>query len=226
MKTIVITGVTRGCGRAMAEEFMRLGHRVAGCGTSADKIDALNRQFEPESVFDLVNVTQNAEVAKWAQRVIGVMGAPDLLINNAAVINPNAPLWKVSAEDFDRVMDVNLKGVANVIRHFVPEMIAKGSGVIVNISSGWGRSVDADVAPYCTTKWGIEGLSRAMALELPANFAVVAVNPGIIDTEMLQSAFGVENSANFPKPGAWAQRAAPFLLSLGAAQNGKSLNIE
>src|SRR5207245_166377 len=110
--------------------------------------------------------------------------------NNAALINPNAPLWTIAAAEFDRVIDVNLKGVANVIRHLVPAMIARGSVVIVNLSSGWGRSVSAEVAPYCCTKWGIEGLTRAMAQELPQGMAAVPLNPGIIDTAMLRSTFG------------------------------------
>ena len=79
-------------------------------------------------------------------------GSPDLLINNAAIINKNAPLWQVPAEEFDLLIDINVKGVANVIRHFVPAMVARKSGVIVNFSSGWGRSVAADVASRCAAR--------------------------------------------------------------------------
>ena len=125
------------------------------------------------------------------------MPAPDLLLNNAATINPNAPLWKVSADEFSYVIDVNIKGVANVIRHFVPRMIERGSGVIVNFSSGWGRSTSPEVAPYCATKWAIEGLTRALAQELPAGMAAIPLNPGIINTDMLQSCFG-ESADDFP----------------------------
>ena len=69
--------------------------------------------------------------------------------------------------------DVNVGGVANVIRHFVPPMVSAGRGVIVNLSSGWGRSVAANVAPYCCTKWAIEGLTRALAEELPQGLAAI-----------------------------------------------------
>ena len=88
-------------------------------------------------------------------------------MNNAATINRNAPLWKVPAEEFSRVIDVNVKGVVNVIRHLLPAMIERSHGVVVNFSSWWGRSGAAEVAPYCATKWAIEGLTRAMAAELP-----------------------------------------------------------
>jgi NAD(P)-dependent dehydrogenase (short-subunit alcohol dehydrogenase family) len=119
-------------------------------------------------------------------------------------------------------MDVNIKGVANVIRHFVPAMIGRGSGVIVNFSSGWGRSVSADVGPYCATKWAIEGLTQALAEELPKGLAAVPLNPGVINTEMLRSCFG-GSAESFPTPDQWAKSAVPFLLKLGAKDNGRSL---
>jgi NAD(P)-dependent dehydrogenase (short-subunit alcohol dehydrogenase family) len=122
------------------------------------------------------------------------------------------------------VIDVNLKGVANVIRHFVPAMVARGSGVIVNFSSGWGRSVSGEMAPYCATKWGIEGLSQALAEELPAGMAAVAFNPGVIDTDMLRTAWGDE-AGSYQDPGSWAQRAVPFLLNIKASDNGRPLTV-
>ena len=136
-------------------------------------------------------------------------GAPDLLLNNAATINPNKPLWQVSAEEFSRVIDVNLKGVHNVILAFLPGMIRRGKGVVVNFSSGWGRSTSPEVAAYCATKWGIEGLTAALAQELPNGLASVAVNPGIIDTRMLRSCFG-EGAGSYPTPEEWAKVAVPI----------------
>ena len=99
---------------------------------------------------------------------------------------------KSARRNFPQVIDVNLKGMANVIRHFVPAMVKNKSGVIVNFSSGWGRSTDAEVAPYCATKWAIEGLTQALAQELPPGMAAVPLNPGIINTGMLRSCFGVQ----------------------------------
>ena len=155
MKTLVITGVTRGLGRAMAEEFIRLGHVVLGCGRSEQDLAELRRRFGEWHEFDRVDVASDEQVQAWAKRLLKARGAPDLLLNNAGVINRNAPLWKISSEEFAQVIDVNIKGVANVIRHFVPVMIERGSGVVVNFSSGWGRSTDAEFAHYCATKWAI-----------------------------------------------------------------------
>jgi NAD(P)-dependent dehydrogenase (short-subunit alcohol dehydrogenase family) len=220
---IVLTGVTRGLGRAMAEKFSALGHIVLGCGRDRDKIEELRRTMPKRHDFDVVDVRSDSQVAAWAARLHKRNGAPHLVINNAALINRNAPLWAVDAKEFDAVIDVNLKGVANVIRHFLPNMIRKHRGVIVNISSGWGRSVEKEVAPYCATKWGIEGLTQALAMELPPGLAAVAVNPGIINTEMLQSCFG-ESAAHYPTPARWAEKAVPFLLKLDATDNGHALS--
>ncbi|MBM3875818.1 MAG: SDR family NAD(P)-dependent oxidoreductase [Verrucomicrobia bacterium] len=219
---IVITGVTRGLGRAMAVEFARLGHRVAGCGRSEDAVERLRVDLGAPHDFDCVDVADDEAVERWAARLVEAFGAPQLVLNNAALINRNAPLWRVGAEEFSAVIDVNLKGVANVIRWFAPPMIARKAGVIVNFSSGWGRSTDAQVAPYCATKWAIEGLTQSLAQELPDGLAAVALNPGIIHTDMLQSCFG-SSAAGFPSPRAWAQTAVPFLLKLGPKDNGKPL---
>src|SRR5438093_2129197 len=206
----------------MAEEFIRLGHTVLGCARSAKFITELRGRFGKPHDFEAVDVASDEKVRAWARRVLKSHGAPDLLLNNAAIINKNAPLWKVGAEEFDQVIDVNIKGVANVIRHFVPAMIERGSGVIVNFSSGWGRSTDAEVAPYCATKWAIEGLTRALAEELPAGLAAIPLNPGIIDTDMLRCSFS-GGAGSYPSPKEWSEKAVPFLLGLGPKENGKAL---
>ena len=223
-KVIVITGCTRGCGRALAEFFIAKGHVVIGCGRAEDGVGKLREKFVAPHDFTSLDVSDDDAVMRWASRVTTTHGAPDLLVNNAAVIAKNAPLWKVPADEVARTLAVNIGGTANVIRHFAPAMIARGRGVIVNCSSGWGRSTSPDVAIYCASKFAIEGLTQALAQELPRGVAVVALNPGIIDTEMLRSCFGGSASAH-PKPTEWAKSAGPFLLGLSAKNNGQSLDV-
>src|ERR1041385_1327521 len=129
-------------------------------------------------------------------------------------------LWQADAKDFEQCIDINIKGVFYVMRHFVPAMVARKQGVIVNLSSGWGRSTSPDVATYCGTKYAIEGMTQALAQELPEGMAAVPLNPGIIDTEMLQACFG-DSAANFPSPEKWAKQAVPYVLSLSAKDNGR-----
>jgi NAD(P)-dependent dehydrogenase (short-subunit alcohol dehydrogenase family) len=224
VRVVAITGVTRGLGAALAEGLARGGHVVIGCGRSKEAIARHGAALGHPHDFAILDVTHDLAVKAWAERIIAEHGPPDLLINNAGVINANAPLWKVPAAEFDRVIDVNVKGVANVIRHLVPAMIARGSGVIVNMSSGWGRSTSPEVAPYCASKWAIEGLTRTLAQELPRGMAAVPVNPGIIDTEMLRRCWG-ESASDYPDPEEWARAAIPFLLRLGPKDNGKPLTV-
>jgi NAD(P)-dependent dehydrogenase (short-subunit alcohol dehydrogenase family) len=103
-------------------------------------------------------------------------------------------------------------------------MLERGHGAVVNFISGWGRSTAAELAPYYATKSALEGLTRALALELPPGLAAVAVNPGVIHTELLESCVG-QSAKSYPGPDRWAERAAPFLLQLGPEDNGKSLTV-
>lgn len=224
MKHVVITGGSRGLGRALALGFRTEGWTVSTCATDAEAIKALATALGPEHLALACDVTQPAAVESFAARVLERFGAPDLLLNNAAIINPNAPLWEVTPEEFSRVIDVNLKGVHGVIRAFLPAMILRGKGVVVNFSSGWGRSTSPEVATYCATKWGIEGLTSALSQELPKGLAAVALNPGIIDTRMLRSSFG-DAAGNYPDPERWAKVAVPFLASLEAKHNGARLTV-
>ncbi len=223
-RVIVLTGATRGLGRALVPRFAAAGHTVLGCGRSATHVRELSGAFSPPHDFAALDVRDWPAVRAWADRLLARCGPPDLLVNNAALMNDPAPLWEVPAEQFDALIDVNVKGVANVIRAFVPAMVARRSGVIVNLSSGWGRSTSPEVAPYCASKYAVEGLTLALAQELPRGMAAVPLNPGVIDTDMLRQCWADEARA-YPTADKWAERAAPFLLALGPKDNGRSLTV-
>ncbi|MDD5261549.1 MAG: SDR family NAD(P)-dependent oxidoreductase [Methylacidiphilales bacterium] len=223
-KLIVITGATRGLGLALTRYFASEGHTVIGCGRSQDKIDALNAELAEPHLFQKVDIANDSEVRNWARHVLESYGPPDFLLNNAALMNPTRPLWEIEAVEFDPVIDVNIKGTANVIRHFVPAMAARKRGVVVNFSSGWGRSTSPEVAPYCATKWAIEGLTQALAQELPQGMAAVALNPGIIDTDMLRSCWA-DGASAYPAPELWIKKAGPYIQKLGSKNNGNSLSV-
>ena len=221
---IVITGVTRGIGRALAEEFIRGGHTVIGCGRSGDAIFDLRMTHQAPHDFSVLDVGLDSKVAIWAAKVLEHDSPPDFLINNAAIMNRLAPVWEQDDREFTKLVDANIRGTQNVMRHFVPAMVAKKKGVIVNISSGWGRSVAADVGPYCMSKWAIEGLTKSLAEELPKGMAAVPLNPGVIDTDLLRACWA-DGAASFPKAEQWAKTAAPFILKLSAKDNGRSLSV-
>jgi NAD(P)-dependent dehydrogenase (short-subunit alcohol dehydrogenase family) len=222
-KVFVITGATRGLGLAMARFFIAGGHVVHGCGRRAASCEVLRRNFGLPHSFHAVDVADDCAVEKWAGEVLK-SGTPDFLINNAALIAANSPLWQLPAGEVDPVIDVNIKGTVNTIRHFLPAMIRSGRGVVVNFSSGWGRSTSPEVATYCATKFAVEGLTSALAQELPAGLAAVALNPGIIHTDMLAACFG-ESAEHYPEPDEWVKQAVPFILGFTSRDNGGSLTV-
>ena len=223
-RKILLTGVSRGLGRALTDSFTEQGHAVAGCARSADEVSAMRSKYPSNCDFSVVDLASDSQAGEWINALIERWGTPDLVINNAAIINPNMPLWEVPYSDFTNLVQVNISGVFSVIRHIMPHLIEQHHGVIANLSSGWGRSVSAGVASYCASKWAIEGLTLALAEDLPTGIAAVPVNPGVINTAMLQSCFG-SSADQAPTPEQWAETAAPFFLNLGASDNGKSLSV-
>lgn len=221
---IVITGVTHGLGRALAEWFIAANHTVVGCGRSGSEVFDLRFTHPEPHAFDALDITESVRVEIWSEKIQGTHGLPDILINNAAIMPEPMPLWKLPAQDFGKAIDTNVKGPANIIRAFVPGMVARGTGLIVNLSSAAGRIASPKLAAYSASKFAVEGLTQALAGELPVGMAAVTLNPGIINTAMIHK-YWPEAADNFPDAKSWAEQAGPFILGLGAEDNGKSLSV-
>ena len=225
-KIIAITGVTSGLGAAMTKYFTRSSHLVTGCGRTRSKIDELNLDYSlGHDQFHVVDVSKNSEVKEWAEKIVMDFGVPDLLINNASIANKSEKFWKLPSEDFDGALDINIKGVSNTMRYFLPYMIKAKKGIIVNISAAWGKSVSPKVSAYCASKFAIEGLSKAVASELPEPLACVPLDPGVINTPMLQKIFG-NAAAKQQTPNDWVEKAGPVILEMSRSNNGKSMKVK
>ena len=223
-KHIVVTGCSQGLGLALIQGFIDSGHKVSGCSRNALRMDALQERFGDQHYFEGVDVSKPDQVYTWANNCLGRQGPVDLIVNNAAIINPNANMWEVDDQQWSELIDINVKGVFYVSKAFLPSMIKANHGVLVNVSSGWGRSAAAEVATYCCSKWAVEGLTRSLAQELPSGVAAIPLNPGVIHTTLLESCFG-SSASHFPSPEQWAEAAVPFLLGLSAAENGQPLSV-
>ncbi|MCI3145223.1 short-chain dehydrogenase [Bacillus cereus] len=222
-KSVIITGVTQGLGRAMVDRFHELGWNIYGCGRSKDKIEELKKQYSKIHDFQVIDVSDSQQVNNWANYILNTHTAPDMIINNASIVNQNAQLWKIKAQEFENVMNVNVNGVVNVIRAFVPAMVARKEGIIINMSSSWGREGEAELAPYCASKFAIEGITKSMALELPHGMAVVALDPGgSISTPMLKSC-APQYINESPTPETWSHKAIEYILNITIDKNGDSL---
>ena len=221
-KTVCISGVSKGLGRALSIEFDQRGWQVSGCARTTSALVELGSQLSNPHFFQEVDITNLEAVKSFSEGVIKNLGPPTLLVNNAGKINSNAPLHEVSEEEFLEVFKVNVCGTHNMIKAFLPKMEGLSQGMIVNFSSYWGQSTAAEVAPYCASKWAIEGLTRALSQELPSNLSTVALNPGVIDTDMLRSCFG-DAAGSHEKPEDWAKHAVDCLENLSKSDNGTTV---
>ena len=127
---------------------------------------------------------------------------PDLVIANAGVVNAPAPIWELDPpRPSPRALAVNVGGVANLARAFLPAMIARGTGTFVAMSSGWGRRGKEGLSPYCASKFAVEGLVQSVALEVPEPMRVVSLDPGNgVRTAMLDTCLPDELDVPYPSP--------------------------
>jgi len=222
VKTIALTGCTRGLGLGLLKAFSKAGHTVFGGSRSEQSVSQIQAKALPGCHLSVVDVGDEQSVERWSRHILAQGRVPDLVINNAGIINSPNTLWQVSESEFQSVINVNIVGVHRVVRHLLPAMLEQQQGVIVNLSSGWGRSIASEVAPYCASKWAIEGLTKALAEELPSGMSAVPLSPGVVDTDMLRQAWG-DGAGAYQGVDDWASKAAPFILQLSAKDNGQSL---
>ncbi|MGJ8658051.1 MAG: SDR family oxidoreductase [Akkermansiaceae bacterium] len=223
---IWITGCTSGLGKALAMRYCDDGHTVVGGGRNEEALEELRSGF-PRGHFLRLDVGDESSVESFCGQARELTGAPDYLINNAGVMNKPARLWEVSGEEFGKLTNININGVAHMIRHVVPFMLEVKRGIVVNLSSGLGKRGMSNVAPYCASKHAVEGLSSAVALEfseISSELACIALSPGVINTSMLQKNLG-EGASEHQTADDWVEKAAPYILGLHFSNNGDSLRV-
>ena len=184
----VITGAGRGIGAAIARQLARLGATAVLCGRTKSTLDETARTIldaggKTEVIPCDVTVLHQLEYA--AARVDNTFGRVDILINNAGVGGFNDALHNLLPEEWDRILNTNLRGVYYAIRTFAPLMIREYGGHIINISSLAGKNALPNGAAYAASKWGLNGLTYSVAEELRSqNVRVSVICPGSVDTEL------------------------------------------
>jgi NAD(P)-dependent dehydrogenase (short-subunit alcohol dehydrogenase family) len=180
-RSILITGTARGIGRAVVELFAGAGWQVIGLDR-----DPYEGEFPESGLFIQADVASASELEEAFAQVSKSAGSLDALVNNAA-LQIAKPILETTPEEWDRLMDVNLRAAFLVIKHAHP-LLKKASGAIVNVSSIHAVATSADIAAYAASKGGLLAFTRALAIEFaPDNIRVNAVLPGAVDTPMLRA---------------------------------------
>jgi 2-dehydro-3-deoxy-L-rhamnonate dehydrogenase (NAD+) len=186
-KTALITGAARGIGLAIATRLAADGLRVALLDRDGERVEAAARSVGRGAVALGGDVTRTKDIDGAIARVESEWGRLDVLVNNAGITGRSFPIWELSDEDWQRVIDVDLTSVFLCCRAAVKVMLRQGSGRIINIASIAGKEGNPTLVPYSTAKAGVIGLTKALAKEVATRGILVnAVAPAVIGTDLLE----------------------------------------
>jgi NADP-dependent 3-hydroxy acid dehydrogenase YdfG len=197
-KVIVITGASSGLGEATARRLSAEGAIVVLGARRADRLESLIREFEAKGAKSLAvatDVTDRNGVQKLVDAAVQTFGRIDVLINNAGVM-PLSPLENLKVDEWDRMIDVNIKGVLYGIAAALPHMQRQKEGHIINVSSVAGHKVGSTFAVYSATKHAVRTLTEGLRMEVkPYNIRTTIISPGAVTTELLNSISDPETAA-------------------------------
>lgn len=184
-KVILITGASSGIGAGIARELARAGATLVLGARRTERLEALADEIRSEAGGVLtrrLDVTDRADVAAFAAAARQEFGRVDVIVNNAGIM-PLSPMASMKVEEWDRMVDVNIKGVLHGIAAVLPEMTARGSGHIINIASIGALRVVPTAAVYCATKYAVRAISDGLRQERD-DIRVTCIHPGVVESEL------------------------------------------
>jgi len=198
-KTALITGATSGIGRATAHEFAKHGIRLILCGRRQERLDTIQSALSKLTDVITLNfdVRDKTEVFKAIRSLPKSFNKIDILINNAGNAHGLDPIQDGKLDDWDAMLDINVKGLLYVSKAVIPQMTKRQSGHIINIGSSAGREVYPKGNVYCASKHAVAAITEGMRIDLnPNNIKVSSINPGLVETEFSQVRFKGDAIAN------------------------------
>jgi 3-oxoacyl-[acyl-carrier protein] reductase len=187
----IVTGAGSGMGEAIAHTYAREGARVAVLDVNEQAANKVAGAIGNAALAVACDVTNKADIARAVEMTEKKFGVTDILVNNAGVAHVNKPLMEIDEREYDRVFDVNVKGLFMFIQAVVPAMRQKGGGVIVNIGSTAGLRPRPGLSAYNATKGAVHNLTKTLAVELaPDKIRVCAIAPVATDTPLLPTFLG------------------------------------
>lgn len=198
-KTALITGATSGIGEATAYEFAKQGIRLILCGRRVERLNTIKRALERLTDVHLLNfdVRDKNETAKAIASLPDKFKTIDILINNAGNAHGLDSIQNGNIDDWDAMMDINVKGLLYVSKAVIPQMTARKSGHIINIGSSAGKEVYPKGNVYCASKHAVLAITEGMRLDLnPFSIKVGSVSPGLVETEFSKVRFKGGEEAN------------------------------
>lgn len=183
-KTILITGATSGIGKATAHLFAQRGDRLILCGRRQERLDELQGVFDCETHLLNFDVRERAAVFSAMESLPNDWKKIDLLINNAGNAHGLDPVHKANLDDWDAMIDGNVKGLMYVTKAVLPQMVDRKEGQIVNVGSIAGIEVYPNGNVYCASKFAVDAFTQGLRLDLnPYGIRICAVHPGLVETE-------------------------------------------
>jgi NADP-dependent 3-hydroxy acid dehydrogenase YdfG len=187
-KVVVITGASSGLGAATGRHLAERGAIVVLAARRSDRIEELAKELTEQghkALAIVTDVTNRQQVADLIDQTVQKFGRIDVLLNNAGVM-PLAPMERLKVDEWDHMIDVNIKGVLYGIAAALPHMQSQKSGHIINVSSVYGHVVDPNAAVYCATKFAVRALSEGLRKEVkPYNIRTTIISPGAVRTELV-----------------------------------------
>lgn len=226
-KVALVTGGTRGIGRAIAAAYLSAGARVFICGRDENYLAAALRELRSSGDIDgcAVDIGRAEDAKKLTHRAVERFGAVDVLVNNASILGPRVPVADYPEAAWEQVLRINLSGIFFLTREVLALMLAKGTGSIINVTSGVGRQGKARWGAYAVSKAGIECFTEMLADEIKNTaIRVNAVNPAATRTEMRAAAYPDEDPLTLPRPEEIVEIFLYLASEASSATTGRSLD--